>query len=150
MPHPRPPHLSHETTRHGRRVWYVRVGPSRIRLRADYGTPEFWAQYHAAIAGELVPANETSAPNGSPAWLIDLYREVDAGRSFALAPGRQRENIFKHIIRSGGMKPYRAITQAVVIAGRDRRTATPSAARNYLDALRGLFKWAKSTKYIKT
>jgi hypothetical protein len=38
MPRPRPPYLRHETTRHKKRVWYVRVGDGpRIRLKADYG-----------------------------------------------------------------------------------------------------------------
>ena len=52
MPRPRPPHLHHERTRHGALVWYVRVGKgARVRIRADYGTPEFDAEYRAAIAG---------------------------------------------------------------------------------------------------
>jgi hypothetical protein len=59
MPRPRPPHLRHETTRHGKRSWYVRVGDGpRIRLRADYGTEEFWSQYHAAVNG--APPSPTS------------------------------------------------------------------------------------------
>ena len=42
MPRPRPPHLHREVTRHGTGVWYVRVGKGpRIRIRAQYGTPEF-------------------------------------------------------------------------------------------------------------
>jgi hypothetical protein len=52
MTRPRPPHLRHETTRHGKRVWYVRIHGPRIRLKADYGTDEFWSQYHAAVNGE--------------------------------------------------------------------------------------------------
>jgi len=44
MPHPRPPFLHRQITRHGRAVWYVRVAKGkRIRLRAEYGSPEFWA-----------------------------------------------------------------------------------------------------------
>ncbi len=35
-----------------------------------------------------------------------------------------------------------AIGQAHVVAGRDRRAATPAQARNFLDAMRGLFRWA--------
>ena len=52
MPRPRPPHLQREITRHGKAVWYVRVnhGP-RVRIKAEYGTPEFDAEYRAALAG---------------------------------------------------------------------------------------------------
>lgn len=39
MPRPRPPFLSHEVTRHGRMVWYVRRNGKRIRLRAEFGLP---------------------------------------------------------------------------------------------------------------
>jgi len=53
MPRPRPPHLRHETTRHGKRVWYVRIHGRRTRLNADYGSDEFWHQYHAAVNGTL-------------------------------------------------------------------------------------------------
>jgi hypothetical protein len=49
---PKPPHLRHEQTRHGVWVWYVRRGHgSRIRLRAEYHSPEFWEEYRAALAG---------------------------------------------------------------------------------------------------
>jgi hypothetical protein len=71
MPRPRPPHLHHETTRHGIRVWYVRVdrGP-RIRIRADYGTPEFDAEYQAAING--APRQRKGAPAlGTLVWLLN-------------------------------------------------------------------------------
>jgi len=52
MPRPRPPHLQREITRHGKAVWYVRVnrGP-RVRLKAEFGTPEFDAEYRAALSG---------------------------------------------------------------------------------------------------
>ena len=57
MPRPRPPHLHLEITRHGRKVWYVRVdkGP-RIRIRAEFGTPDFDQEYQAAISGSAAPA----------------------------------------------------------------------------------------------
>jgi hypothetical protein len=39
-------------TQHGRVAWYVRIGKGpRIRIRSEYGTPEFDAEYQAAIAG---------------------------------------------------------------------------------------------------
>src|SRR3954454_18329663 len=50
MPRPRPPHLHREINRHGNAVWYVRVGKGpRIRIRAEYGRPEFEQAYQAAI-----------------------------------------------------------------------------------------------------
>ena len=61
------------------------------------------------------------------------------------ATRRNRENHFKQVIQSAGDKPCRAITQAVIIAAKDRRATTPAQARNFLDAMRGLFKWAESS-----
>jgi len=122
MPRPRPPHLQRERTRHGRIVWFVRVYPGRrTRLRQEYGTPEFWAAYDAAIAGNAPPEG-AKAPNGTLAWLIDQYRQVDAWRSLSEATRRQRENIFKQVIKSAGRERYAAITRAMIVAGRERRS----------------------------
>jgi integrase len=45
-------------------------------------------------------------------------------------------------------QPIKRITSQVIIAGRDRRAATPAQARNFLDAMRGLFKWAKDAEHV--
>lgn len=61
MPRPRPPHLHREVTRHGKAVWYVRVGKGkRIRLKAQFGTADFDAEYQAAINGRPKAANGTA------------------------------------------------------------------------------------------
>src|SRR5690349_19207517 len=136
MPRPRPPHLRHETTRHKRRIWYVRVGDGpRIRLRAEYGTEEFWSQYRAAVNGET-PAKGSKSSAGSLAWLIDRYREPSAWLSLSLATRRQRENIMRQANESAGRSPYSAITSKVIAAGRDRRGNTPFQARHFLDTMR--------------
>jgi hypothetical protein len=49
MPRPRPPYLSHERTRHGKSVWYVRRDGKRIRMKAEFGAPEFDREYRAAL-----------------------------------------------------------------------------------------------------
>jgi integrase len=64
------------------------------------------------------------------------------------ATRRQRENIFKHVLANAGTEPYRRITEATIIAGRDRRASTPAQARNFLDAMRGLFRWAKDAGHF--
>jgi integrase len=52
------------------------------------------------------------------------------------------------VIEKAGHQPIRAITSPVITKGRDSRAATPAQARNFLDAMRGLFKWAKEAKYV--
>src|SRR5215831_6220361 len=73
MSRPRPPHLHREVTRHKRPVWYVRVGKGpRIRIRAEYGTSEFDAEYQAAISGSSeFSRRREKASAGSLAWLIE-------------------------------------------------------------------------------
>ena len=147
MPRPRPPYLSHEVTRHGRAVWYVRRNGKRIRIRAAFGTSEFEAEYQAALAGNPL---RSKAPNeGTVAWLIERYRETVAWSHLSAATRRQRENIFLHVVKTAGDQPHTKITPATIIAGRERRAATPAQARNFLDAMRGLFRWAVQAGMVR-
>jgi integrase len=152
MPRPRPPYLPRVITRHGKAVWYVRLGVGqrkRIRLRSAFGTEDFRLEYEAALSG--VPRSTPGAPaSGTLDWLIERYREVNAWTTLSLATRRQRENIFKHVLESAGDKALASITTAAIVAGAERRSATPAQARNFLDAMRGLFKWAAKAKLIRT
>ena len=141
MPRPRPPYLHRETTRHGKSVWYVRVGKGapRTRIRAEFGTADFTAEYEAALSG--TPRTKKGAPSlGTLAWLIDRYRETTAWSSLSLTTRRKRDNIFLHVIETAGTKPFAHITPATIMAGRERRAATPVQARHFLDAMRGVFR----------
>jgi hypothetical protein len=56
MPRPRPPHLHRQLSRHGKTIWYVRIGKGpRIRIRRAFGTLEFDAEYRAALDGLVAP-----------------------------------------------------------------------------------------------
>jgi integrase len=149
MPRPRPPHLQRETTRHGRVVWYVRVGKAgRVRIKADFGTAEFDTEYRAALSGKPRPSKD-GPDAGTLEWLITRYRETTAWAALSAATRRQRENIFKHVIKTAGREPYKGVTSETIAAGRDRRAATPAQARNFLDAMRGLFKWAHEARMVR-
>jgi hypothetical protein len=150
MPRPRPPHLHRQVTRHGKPVWYVRIdkGP-RLRIRALYGTPEFDIEYQGALAGMPARSTEAGPASGTLSWLIERYRETTAWAGLSQATRRQRENIFTQIISSSGNQPFIRITTAAIEAGRDRRAATPAQARHFLDAMRGLFRWAAKAKHVK-
>lgn len=107
MPRPRPPHLQRHVTRHGKTVWYVRLGRGpRIRIRGAFGTAEFEAGYQAAIAGTALQTSKTAQDiTGSLAWLIERYRETGEWTRLSLATRRLRENIFRHVIDSAGVQP---------------------------------------------
>ena len=152
MPRRRPQYLVREFSRHGKAVWYCRRGGRRIRLRAEYGTPEFEAEFQAALTGVARPQPQGDDQKaGTVAWLIARYRETTAWQQdLSAATRRQRDNIFLHVIKNIGDLPVTAITRDKVIEARDKRaTKTPHQARNFLDALRGLFRWALDARHIK-
>ncbi|WGJ16127.1 tyrosine-type recombinase/integrase [Methylocapsa sp. D3K7] len=148
MPRPRPPHLHKERTRHGKIVWFVRIdhGP-RVRIKEEYGTPEFEAAYHAAIAGEPTP-KKAGEKTGTLAWLISRYRDSAAWANLSQATKKQRENIFLNIIKLAGEEPFVKITRKTIAAARDRRKDTPFAANNFLKTMRGLFRWALEAGFV--
>ena len=149
MPRPRPPHLHRQTTRHGKVVWYVRIGKGpRIRLRGEYGTPQFISTYQAAVSQRPVP-NAGKAATGTLAWLIARYRETMAWAALSPATRRQRDNIFLGVLKSAGAEPFAKVSRSIIVSSRDRRAATPAQARNFLDAMRGLFRWALQAGHVK-
>ena len=155
MPRHRPPFLQRRVSRHGVTAWYVRIGKGPlIRIRAAFGTPEFDVEYQAAVSGNARAQKDTAARTstkvGTLAWLIERYRETAAWAELRPATRRNRDNHFRRVIANAGQQPYRAITQTVIEKGKERRAATPAQARNYLDAVRGLFRWAKDAKLVGT
>jgi integrase len=144
MPRPRPPHVVSETTRHGRVVWYVRLGKGRrIRLRAAYGTPEFTAAYEAALSGNAAP--ELAKFNAKTlGWLIERYRDSAAWAELATATRRQRECILRAITHSAGRDSIPRKKETIE-RGIERRSK-PHAKRHFLQTMRGLFQWAVTAK----
>ena len=149
MPRKRPPYLLREETRHKTVVWYVRKGKGpRTRIDGVYGSPEFMAAYHAAVAGNPLPVARKQKASGSLAWLLDRYRESSAWDKLSAATRRQRDNIFSHVISQSGSQPFRDISKQNIINAREKRKDTPSQARNFLDAMRGLFRWAVKNEHL--
>jgi integrase len=146
MPRPRPPHLHRETNRHGKTVWYVRVGKGpRIRINGEYGSPEFDNAYQAALRGDA-PQPAAKAARGSLEWLWMLYRQTSAWTDLALATRKQRENIMRQVLATGGNQPLSKITSGAVKHGIDRRK--PYAARHFVDTMHGMFKWAVKAQHV--
>ena len=141
MPKPRPPFLHSERTRHGELVWYVRRGHGpRVRLRAEYNSPEFWGQYRAAI--ENAPTPVKTAKAHTLEWGLRLYRNCSAWAGLSNATRRQSENIYRSVVATAGDVLLQDITTDTIIAGRERRAATPHAANNFLKSMRRFYKWS--------
>jgi site-specific recombinase XerD len=143
MPKPRPPHLQRHKTRHGKFVWVVQIdsGP-KTRIRGDYGTTEFETAYLAAVSGERPQAART-ASKGSLEWLWLLYRQSGAWLGLSLATRRQRENIMKPVLKSGGSEPLSRINKNAIIKGRDKRMGgAGTQAKHFVTTMRQMFLWA--------
>jgi integrase len=135
-----PPFLHRQVTRHGRLVWYFRRGKGpRIRIRGEFNSSEFWASYEGA-AGPSAKSHK-SPPSGSFAWAAWMYRQSQAWASLSPATRRQRDNIFARITRTHGTTPVSAWKRGDIAAGRDKRSATPAAARHFVETMGGLFRW---------
>jgi len=120
MPRPRPPSLSRELSRHGRAVWYVRRSGKRIRIRAEYGTPEFTAEYQMALAAHQ-PATEVRTTAGTLAWLIECFRGTAAWQARSESTRAKWDGIYRQVLKAAGNAlGYNA-------KGYPRRPGAPSA-----------------------
>ncbi|MER9357469.1 tyrosine-type recombinase/integrase [Mesorhizobium sp. M0514] len=148
MPRKLPPFVTRERSRHGKLMFYFRRGKGqRVRLPM-LGTPEFDIEYHAALTG-AAPVRKAVVGVGSLRWLIARYRDGTAYRGLSEATRKQRDNIFKGVVETAGDVAYRAVTRKKIMDGREARAATPAQARNFLDAMRGLFRWALDAELIE-
>jgi integrase len=150
MPRPRPIYLHRFKNRHGNYVWYVRKpGGRRIRIRGEYGSEDFNAAYIAALDGLKPIKAALPEAKGTMTWLWGQYRTTTAWTALSPATRKQRENIMDGVLKTIGAEPCRSINRGSVTASRDKRSATPAQARNFLDAMRGLFRWALEADHIK-
>src|SRR5690242_5484726 len=101
MPRQRPPHLHRERTRHGGMAWYVRRGHGpRTRIKSEYGSEAFWAEYRAAVEGAPKPCAGPKAH--TLAWGLQRYRESSAWAALSNATRRQSENIYRGVVKTAG------------------------------------------------
>jgi len=129
---PRKPFLSHETSRHGKLVWYFKRKGKRVRLPDVYGSDEFNAAYEKALTGSSTVVDAPKARSGSLKWLVGQYKKSAAFAELAPATRRARDNILKNVLADpkNADGPFADLTKAKIKAGVDKRAATPNAANN--------------------
>ena len=149
MPRPMPPHLYRERNRHGTAVFYVRVGKGpRIRIRGEFGSKQFAANYQSAIMGQA-PQRGPMAASGTLGWLIACYKDSSAWERLSAATKEQRDYVFNAVIKRAGDAPLNSITTKVIRHGVEDRAKTPFAANNFLKAMRVLFQWATRAQHVE-
>ena len=149
MPRPRWPHLLREVSRHGTVRWVVRVGHGpRIPIEDEYGSPEFVRAYQCRDQRETLcapkPARRRRITALSRRALAVVKRMGETGP----ATRQKRGALLKRVLETSGDKPYKAVTRAHIIAGREKRAKTPAQANNFLAVMRALFKWAIKNDFV--
>ena len=156
-----PRYVIQDEHRDGRaRLRYRCPGKPSIELPTPFGSDAFWKAYAAAVAGSPIAAagkepRRAKAADGTMQALVEAY--------YRLAPdyvaGDKLTQIDKKGILDGilieqlaennpllfSTCPVTSFTSRHVVALRDRKATTPSAARKRLSYLNLLFEWAKET-----
>jgi integrase len=103
------PNLHRFKNRHGRwQTYYRAAGRNKIRIHAEYLSPEFWQEYEAAKAG--APRPEIGAGRSRPGTFNGARTGYYASAEFlGLAPGgqRTRRNILEHWFLAYGDGPVK-------------------------------------------
>lgn len=147
MPRKLDQYVVREYGRSAQPVYYFRRGKGkRIRLPSP-GSPGYEESYRAARAGMAGSQAPTSTKH-TLKWLVARYRDRSAYLALSDATRRQRDNILKGVLETAGEASYQRITRKTIVEGRERRASTPAQARNFLDAMRGLFRWALEAELV--
>ena len=148
MTKPRPPYLIRRSGRQGETLWYYWKRPGKqIRIRGEYGSREFWGNYErASNSVPVIPS--IRKPPESLGWLLDNYRRSSVWSDLSSATRRQRDNIFHRVLTANPTLQYADIDRALITRTRDAKAQTPSEANNFLNAMRGLFRWAVDAGHL--
>lgn len=141
------PNVHKQKTRHGKWVFYYRVGKGkRIRLPSPTD-PNFKEAYLLAVQGQ--PQTVAPIKEGTLQWLWDTYTAESARwLSYSKATQKQHSLIMAQVLKTNANKSLTVFTQDAIQAGIDRRHETPAYAANFLKTMRGMFSWAKRMRYV--
>lgn len=150
MPRKLPLHVTRERSRHGRVMFFFRVGKGkRTRLPDEYPSPVFDAAYIVALTGEKPKqVRVIASPNDRLEWLVARFMESGKWAATSPATRRQRELLYLQAIKRGNNPRFSRITSHHIQQAVDDRAATPALAKNLLKAFRALFSWAIKSKHM--
>jgi integrase len=142
--HVRYKYLVEDRDRHGNIRVYVRVlGRRKVRIRAQFGTDDFTAEYNAAVSDHAVaPRQAQEAKEGSFRHLCIQYYGSPTFRSLDPATQSWRRRALDAISETHGHKPVSRLEPRHIRMLRDERADKAGAANQRLKALKALFGWA--------
>jgi integrase len=148
MPKKRPPYIETFVSRHGKRMWFFRVGKGpRVRLPDEYGSEAFQVAYRSALlASQATSGTQATRTLG---WLIKQYCESPAWHGLAKETRKQFRYQLDRMKERAGKAPLNEITAASIAAGRDARAAKPTDANKYLKCSLALYRFAVDRQWMK-
>jgi len=144
------PYLKRESV-NGKAYIYVRRGSAeRIRLHADEGTPEFFAEYAAALEQLIGPGDDALAKH-TFRWLTSQYYAWHGFTELHPSTQRARRNVLEQFLPGIARDDYLKLTAQDVIRLVDEKAdrGKPEAARQRLKAFRGLLDYAVSRGHLE-
>ena len=136
----------------GKAYIYVRRGSAeRIRLYADEGTPEFFAEYAAALEQLVGPSEDEAARHHTWRYLASQYFKWHGFAELATSTQQARRNVLEQVLASIARDDYRKLTAQDVIRLIDAKAdlGKPEAARSRLKAFRHLLDYAVSRVHLE-
>lgn len=134
-----------DTDRHGNVRIYFRRNGKKIRLRGPLGSPEFLADYQAALLEKLPGTTKDHAPQPAPSdtirSLVEHYYRSAKYQSLAPRTRRVRRQILDRFCenKNDGQKPFALLEPQHLMARRDAMLDRPEAANGMIKALRQVF-----------
>src|SRR5262245_50831834 len=132
------PHLYRDIDRQGEIRWRLRVpGQRTATIKGVFGSPEFAANYRAAIEGNPAPVG-IPAKHGTMAALARRYLTSAAFAGLAAASQRARRHLVEQFAGQYGKLPVAGLERRHVRQIMDSCAGAPGKARSVLSMLRAL------------
>jgi integrase len=138
--------------RHGKlRYYFRRPGHKTVSLHGLPGSEEFRTEYEAALSGTTPIHNIRTGrfKAGTVAAVVLAYFNSMHFANLARGTQKQRRNILERFVGQYGDKHVATLAQHHIQAMVGAKLKTPSAAANFLVAVRALLQFAMDTKVIR-
>jgi integrase len=132
------PHLYKDKDRQGEVRWRLRApGRKTATIKGDFGSPEFAANYRAALEGTPTPVGTIPTKTGTMVALARSYLRSAAFAALSPATQRARRHLIEnYIIERWGTLPVAGLQRHHVKRIMEALAVTPGTARNVLSMLR--------------
>jgi integrase len=145
------PYTYRDIDRQGAERWRLRA-PRRptVTIKGAYGSPEFAANYRAAMEGMPVESKITTGKHGTIAAIALSYLRSAVFADLAASSQRNRRAFIDQLVIAYGALPITGLERRHVRILMDENAKTPGKARGLLAALRALTTLALEDNIIGT